>query len=82
MVVIRLARRGIKKYPFYQIVVSNSSNKRDGGFIERVGFFNPIVSGKSKELFLNLDRVKYWISLGAFASKRVSALIKKIKKMQ
>ncbi|WP_127958896.1 30S ribosomal protein S16 [Serratia microhaemolytica] len=80
MVTIRLARGGAKKRPFYQVVVTDSRNPRDGRFIERVGFFNPIASGQAEELRLDLDRVEHWLGLGATASDRVQALIKQAKK--
>ncbi|MCX2958731.1 MAG: 30S ribosomal protein S16, partial [Serratia symbiotica] len=74
MVTIRLARGGAKKRPFYQVVVTDSRNARDGRFIERVGFFNPIATGQAKAL--RLDRIEHWIGLGATVSDRVHALIK------
>ncbi|MDR5617436.1 30S ribosomal protein S16 [Arsenophonus sp.] len=80
MVTIRLARGGAKKRPFYQIVVTDSRNARDGRFIERIGFFNPIASGNTEELRLDLDRVEHWVGLGASVSDRVSTLIKQAKK--
>ncbi len=80
MVTIRLARGGAKKRPFYQVVVTNRRNARDGRFIERVGFFNPIVAGNAEALRLDLDRIQYWLRLGATVSKRVNTLIKEIKK--
>ncbi|MFS1563357.1 MAG: 30S ribosomal protein S16 [Candidatus Arsenophonus phytopathogenicus] len=80
MVTIRLARGGAKKRPFYQIVVTDSRNARDGRFIERIGFFNPIASGNAEELRLDLDRVEHWVDLGASVSDRVSTLIKQAKK--
>ncbi|HGJ5857799.1 30S ribosomal protein S16 [Arsenophonus nasoniae] len=80
MVTIRLARGGAKKRPFYQIVVTDSRNARDGRFIERIGFFNPIASGNAEELRLDLDRVEHWVGLGATVSDRVSTLIKQAKK--
>ncbi|WGL99049.1 30S ribosomal protein S16 [Arsenophonus sp. aPb] len=80
MVTIRLARGGAKKRPFYQIVVTDSRNARDGRFIERIGFFNPIASGNAEELRLDLDRVEHWVGLGAAVSDRVSTLIKQAKK--
>ncbi|MDR0807176.1 MAG: 30S ribosomal protein S16 [Enterobacteriaceae bacterium] len=76
MVTIRLARGGAKKRPFYQVVVTDSRNARDGRFIERVGFFNPIVSGQAERLRLDLDRINHWTGLGATVSDRVAALIK------
>ncbi|QOL15618.1 30S ribosomal protein S16 [Dickeya dianthicola] len=80
MVTIRLARGGAKKRPFYQVVVTDSRNARDGRFIERLGFFNPIATGKAEGLRLDLDRIEHWVSLGATVSDRVSALIKDAKK--
>ncbi len=76
MVTIRLARGGAKKRPFYQVVVTDSRNARDGRFIERVGFFNPLATGKAERLRLDLDRVNHWLGLGATVSDRVGALIK------
>ncbi|VFP81685.1 30S ribosomal protein S16 [Candidatus Erwinia haradaeae] len=81
MVTIRLARHGAKKRPFYQVVVTNSRSPRNGRFIEKVGFFNPIASGYAKPLVLNIERIDYWIKQGASVSDRVKALIKKIKKI-
>lgn len=80
MVTIRLARGGAKKRPFYQVVVTDSRNARDGRFIERVGFFNPIAAGKAEALRLDLDRIAHWVGQGATISNRVSALIKDAKK--
>jgi small subunit ribosomal protein S16 len=80
MVTIRLARGGAKKRPFYQIVVTDSRNARDGRFIERIGFFNPIASGQAEVLRLDLDRIEHWVSQGATVSERVSGLIKDAKK--
>ncbi|KMW73278.1 30S ribosomal protein S16 [Photorhabdus luminescens subsp. luminescens] len=80
MVTIRLARGGAKKRPFYQVVVTDSRSPRDGRFIERVGFFNPIATGKAETLRLDLDRIEHWIGLGATVSDRVSTLIKDAKK--
>ena len=80
MVTIRLARGGAKMSPFYQVVVTDSRNARDGRFIERVGFFNPLAAGQAESLRLDLDRVNHWVGLGATVSDRVSALIKEAKK--
>jgi small subunit ribosomal protein S16 len=80
MVTIRLARRGAKKRPFYQVVVTDRRNARDGRFIERVGFFNPIATGQDEALRLDLARIEHWIGLGATVSDRVQALIKDVKK--
>lgn len=76
MVTIRLARGGAKKRPFYQVVVTDSRNARDGRFIERVGFFNPLAAGQAERLRLDLDRINHWTGLGATVSDRVSTLIK------
>lgn len=76
MVTIRLARGGAKKKPFYHITVTDSRNSRDGRFIERVGFFNPVARGKEEGLRLDLDRVNYWVGQGAQPSERVAKLIK------
>lgn len=76
MVRIRLARGGSKKNPFYYIVISDSRNPRDGRFIEKVGFFNPLMLNQNKKLYMNLNRIQYWLSKGAQPSNRVSVLIK------
>lgn len=75
MVVIRLSRGGSKKRPFYTIVVSDKRCARDGRCIERIGYFNPIASGKDVRLHLEYERAKYWISQGAQPSERVQHLI-------
>jgi small subunit ribosomal protein S16 len=76
MVVIRLARGGTKQRPFYYVVVTNSRNARDGRFIERVGFYNPIAKGGEVKLQLNKEQINYWVSKGAQLSERVADLIK------
>jgi small subunit ribosomal protein S16 len=76
MVTIRLSRGGSKKRPFYQMVVTDSRNARDGRFIERVGFFNPIAQGNAERLRVDLARVEHWIGQGAQTSDRVAKLIK------
>ena len=76
MVKIRLARSGAKKRPFFHITVADSRRARDGKFIERVGFYNPIARGKEVRLEINLDRIDYWVSQGAEVSDRVSNLLK------
>ena len=76
MVVIRLSRGGAKKRPFYHIVVADKSRARDGRFIERLGYFNPIASGKDVRLSLDMERVQHWIGKGAQPSDRVKHLIK------
>lgn len=79
MVTIRLSRGGAKKRPFYQVVVTDSRNARDGRFIERVGFFNPLASGNAESIRLDLDRIAHWVGLGATLSDRVESLIKQAK---
>lgn len=76
MVVIRLARGGSKKRPFYHLVVADSRMKRDGRFIERVGFFNPVARGQEERLRIDTDRVDHWVGQGAQASARVAKLLK------
>ena len=71
MVVIRLARGGAKKRPFYSIVVADSRRAPTGKFIERLGFFNPIAREHEDSLKIDLDRVDYWVSNGAKVSDRV-----------
>lgn len=80
MVTIRLSRGGAKKRPFYHIVVTDSRNRRDGRYIERIGFFNPIASGQEEKIRLDLGRVDYWVGQGAQASDRVSNIIKQHRK--
>jgi small subunit ribosomal protein S16 len=80
MVVIRLARGGSKKRPFYNIVVANSQQRRDGRFIERVGFYNPVASGAAESLRVALDRVSYWTGVGAQLSPTVQRLVEQAKK--
>jgi small subunit ribosomal protein S16 len=80
MVTIRLARGGSKKRPFYQIVVADKRCKRDGRFIERVGFFNPVARGQEETLRINLERVDHWLGQGAQATERVAQLIKTARK--
>lgn len=76
MVTIRLARGGAKKRPFYSIVVTDSRNRRDGRYIERVGYFNPVARGQEQRLSVDTDRVQYWLGQGAQASERVAKLLK------
>ncbi|MBK85148.1 MAG: 30S ribosomal protein S16 [Pseudomonadota bacterium] len=82
MIVIRLARGGSKKRPFYHFVVANSRDARDGRFIERLGYFNPLASGKAQRLVLDLDKVNEWVAKGAQPSDRVKTLIKDVQKAQ
>ena len=76
MVTIRLARGGAKKRPFYNIVVTDRRNRRDGRYIERIGYFNPIASGQAERLVVDRERVDYWLGQGAQASERVTNLLK------
>jgi small subunit ribosomal protein S16 len=77
MVVIRLARGGAKKRPFFNIVVADSRNRRDGRFIERVGFYNPIAGAGEESLRVALDRISFWQDRGAKLSETVAGLVKK-----
>ena len=76
MVTIRLTRTGAKNRPFYHVIVADSRSGRDGRYIERVGFFNPLARGNEVRLRLDSDRVEYWRSHGAQPSDRVARLIK------
>jgi small subunit ribosomal protein S16 len=76
MVVIRLARGGAKQRPFYNIVVADSRNRRDGRFIERVGYYNPVASGGEQLLSINTERLGYWKQNGAQLSPTVARLVK------
>jgi small subunit ribosomal protein S16 len=76
MVSIRLSRGGAKKRPFYQIVVADERVKRDGRYIERIGFFNPVAKGGEVRLRLDRARAEHWIGVGAKPSDRVAALLK------
>ena len=76
MVTIRLARGGAKKRPFYSVVVTDSRNARDGRFIERIGFFNPVAKGQEERVRIDSERYSYWVSQGAQPSERVAALAK------
>ena len=76
MVVIRLSRGGAKKRPFYQIVVADQRNPRDGRFIERIGFFNPLAKTDAERLRLDRDAYESWIAKGAQPSERVAQIAK------
>ena len=80
MVTIRLQRGGAKKRPFYQLVVADSRRARNGRFIENIGFFNPTAQGEAERLRVDLERVEYWVGVGASLSDRVSSLVKEAKK--
>ena len=76
MVILRLTRGGANKRPFYHVVATNSRNRRDGRFIERVGFYNPVAAGGEEPLRIALDRVSYWQGVGAQLSPAVARLVK------
>jgi len=80
MVSIRLSRAGAKKRPFYHLVVTDSRNRRDGRYIERVGFFNPVGKDNEENLRIDVERVDYWIGQGAQPSDRVASLLKSHRK--
>lgn len=77
MVVIRLARGGAKKRPFYHVVVADSRNRRDGRFIERVGFYNPTAGDNAEGIRLAMDRITHWQERGAQMSDTVAMLVKR-----
>ena len=79
MLTIRLARSGAKKRPFFHVSVADSRMPRDGRFIERVGYYNPIASGQEVRLELDIERIDYWIGQGAQPSDRVLNLLKQNK---
>lgn len=76
MVVIRLARSGAKKRPFFNMVVTDSRNRRDGRFIERIGFYNPKAAESEQGLRVDAQRLSYWQSQGAQMSPTVARLVK------
>ncbi|MGI9327289.1 MAG: 30S ribosomal protein S16 [Pseudomonadales bacterium] len=82
MLVIRLARHGAKKAPFYHVTVADRAARRDGRFVERVGFFNPVSKGNAESLRLNLERVDHWLGVGAQPSESVARLISQARKEQ
>ena len=73
MVVIRLSRGGAKARPFYNIVVADKRNRRDGRFIERIGFYNPLARGGEEPLRIAMDRLTYWTGVGATLLNRSSS---------
>ena len=76
MVTIRLARGGSKKRPFYHLTVADSRRARNGRYIERIGFFNPVARGQEERLRVDNSRVDYWVAQGAQLSERVAQLLK------
>lgn len=82
MVVVRLSRGGAKARPFFNIVATDSRNRRDGRFIERLGFYNPIAAQNEQGLRLSLERVEYWRSHGAQLSPTVQRLVREFSEQQ
>lgn len=82
MVTIRLTRGGAKKSPFYHLNVCDSRRARDGRFLERVGFFNPVARGNEERLRVDLDRIDHWVSQGATLSERVDTLVREAREQQ
>ena len=80
MVTIRLSRGGSKKRPFYHLTVTDSRSARNGRFLERVGYFNPVASGNAERLNVNFERVDHWVANGAQLSERVTSLVKEARK--
>lgn len=80
MVTMRLSRAGAKKRPFYHVVVTDSRRRRDSGYIERIGYFNPCARGKETRLNIDMGRVDHWLAVGAGTSDRVDALIREQRK--
>ena len=80
MVSIRLSRAGAKNRPFYHLVVTDSRNKRDGLYIERLGFLNPVGTDSEENLRIDVERVDYWIGQGAQPSDRGKSLLKRHRK--
>ncbi len=80
MVTIRLSRGGAKKQPFYHIVATDSRSRRDGRYIERLGYYNPVARGDATSVLIDLERVDYWTSVGAQMSERVSKVVKGYRK--
>lgn len=79
MVRIRLSRTGAKKKPFYHVVATDQRSRRDGRYIERLGYFNPVARGKETPLMLDVERIEYWEGQGAQTSERVASLVKHFK---
>lgn len=81
MVVIRLARAGTKKKPFYHLSVVDKRSPRDGRFIERIGFYNPVARGGAEPFRVDLERIDYWSSVGAQISPKVASIVKKARRL-
>ena len=82
MLVIRLSRGGAKKRPFYHIVAAEKRSSRDGRFVERLGYYNPIAGENEEGLRMNITRIDHWIANGAIPSNRVKGLLKDYKKIK
>ena len=82
MVTIRLSRGGAKKAPFYHVVATDSRNRRDGRYLERLGYYNPMAKGDAIETNIDLSRVDYWVGHGAQMSDRVKQIVKTYRKAQ
>ena len=82
MLTIRLARHGAKKNPFFHITVAESSTKRDGRFVERLGFYSPVARNPADGFRVNFERFDYWTSVGAQPSERVQLLVKRARRAQ
>jgi len=80
MVTIRLSRGGAKKQPFYHVVATDSRARRDGRYIERLGYYNPVARGDATEVQLDIERVDYWVGVGAQMSDRVAKIVKGYRK--
>ena len=80
MVTIRFARTGALKRPFYHIVVTDSRHRRDGRYLERIGYYNPIAVGAEQPVSIQWDRVDYWLAEGAHTSATVGNLLKSHRK--
>ncbi|CAM4455411.1 30S ribosomal protein S16 [Legionella lytica] len=80
MVVIRLSRGGAKKRPFYHLVVTDSRKRRDGSYIESIGYFNPVARGQEVRIHIDAEKLSQWQKVGAQLSDRVSALVKEFNK--
>ncbi len=80
MVSIRLSRGGAKKRPFYHIVATDKRNRRDGSYLERIGFFNPRATGGEEKIRIDIDRIDHWLAQGAQPTDTVAKLVKDFRK--
>ncbi|ABJ90714.1 30S ribosomal protein S16 [Buchnera aphidicola] len=81
MIKIRLSRHGMKKKPFYQIIIANVRSSRNGKFIERVGFFNPFAKKNEEKIRISTKRIQYWLEKGAKKTNRIKNLLIQFKKI-